>query len=72
MSSNYNTESYNHCCSGVEATQIFGGQVFIYFPLDKVVGVVGTSNDHLKQTEVQPKANRHFSVYVQKLNIYSQ
>lgn len=40
-------EEYHHCCSGVEATQLSSGQVLINLPLDKVVGVEGTSNDHL-------------------------
>lgn len=41
--------SDHHCCSGVMAAQLFGGHVFIYVLLDEVVGVVGTSNDHLRQ-----------------------
>lgn len=48
---------YHDCCSGVEAAQLSGGQVFIYLPLDKVVGVVGTSKGHLRQREVQPETN---------------
>lgn len=42
-------ESYHHCSSGIEAAQIFGGQVVKNIYLSEVVGIVGTSNGHLKQ-----------------------
>lgn len=42
-------ELYHHCGSGVEAAQLFGGQVFKDSCLSKVVGVVGPSDGHLRQ-----------------------
>ena len=49
----YQKRSYHHCCSGIEAAQRSGGQLFIDVSLDKVVGVVCTGNDQLRQRESQ-------------------
>lgn len=35
------------------ARQLFGGQFFIHFPLGKVVGVVGTSYNHLRKRKMR-------------------
>lgn len=42
-------ELYHHCGSGIEAAQLFGGQVFKDSCLSKVVGIVGTSDGHLRE-----------------------
>lgn len=42
-------ELYHHCGSGIEAAQLFGGQVFKDSCLSKVVGIVGPSDGHLRE-----------------------
>lgn len=45
----YTSLLYHHCGSGIEAAQLFGGHVFKYIYPSKVFGIVGTSDDHLRQ-----------------------
>lgn len=42
-------ELYHHCGSGIEAAQLFGGQVFKDSCLSKIVGIVGASDGHLRE-----------------------